>query len=175
MPSYHITNLVPEVSGYRARDCSRPGSVVSICIARPNPPLDDDPEVEYHHSARPASRSMPMECDSQSHPGPAHISRCGLSSVPAAEEGVQVVGQGCGVGSCAVDVGGGAGAEHRQAEEVESGGAGDYAAVVADVAGAVAHGDVEPGLVRAKACRPQHGGDLPAGQVQFQGGAGMDA
>lgn len=46
-----------------------------------------------------------------------------------------MVGQGSGVCGCAVDVGGGAGAEHWHAEDVEAGGAGDHAAVVADVAG----------------------------------------
>jgi hypothetical protein len=73
-----------------------------------------------------------------------------------------------------VDVGGGAGAEHLQAEEVESGGAGDHAAVVADVAGTVKHGDVEPGVVGAEARGPQDRGDLPAGEVQLDGGAGVD-
>jgi len=47
-----------------------------------------------------------------------------------------VVGQGIGVGARAVNVGGGAGAEHREAEHVESGGAGGHTAVVADAAGA---------------------------------------
>ena len=76
-----------------------------------------------------------------------------------------MAGEGVGVGGCAVDVGGGAGAEHRHAEEVESGGVGDHAAVVADAAGAVTHGDVEPGVVGPEAGRPQHRGDLSAGQV----------
>src|SRR5580658_1185388 len=84
-----------------------------------------------------------------------------------AEEGVEVVGEGRGVGGRAVNVGGGAGAEDRQAEHVESGGAGDHAAVVADAAGAVTHGDVEPGVVGPEACRPQHCGDLTAGEVQL--------
>lgn len=46
----------------------------------------------------------------------------------AAEEEVEMVGQGARVGGCAVNKGGGAGSEHRHAEHVESGGAGDYAA-----------------------------------------------
>src|ERR1700683_2059827 len=98
-----------------------------------------------------------------------------LLSAPAAEEGVEVASQGARVGGCAVDVGRGAGAEHGHAKHVEPGGAGDDAAVVADVAGPVTHGDVEPGVVGPEACRPQHGGDLPAGEVQFQGRAGVDA
>src|SRR5580693_4727319 len=92
----------------------------------------------------------------------------------AAEEGVQVVGEGSGVGGCAVDVGGGAGAEYRQAKDVESGGGGDHAAVVADAASAVTHGHVEPGVVGPETRRPQHRGDLPAGEVELQGGAGID-
>jgi hypothetical protein len=75
---------------------------------------------------------------------------------------VQVSGQGLGVGACAVDVGGGAGAEYWHAKKVEPGGTGDYASVVTDVAGAVTHGDVEPGVVRPKSRRPQYRGDLPA-------------
>src|SRR5580692_12950525 len=104
--------------------------------------------------------------------GPA---RGGMRAALAAEEGMEVASEGFGVHACAVDVGGGAGAEHRHAEEVEPVGAGDYAAVVADVAGAVADRDAEPGVVGPEACRPQHGGDLAAGQVQLQGSAGIDA
>src|SRR5215469_7597903 len=52
----------------------------------------------------------------------------GYSSALAAEVGVEVAGQGFGVGVCAVNVGGGAGAEYRQAEKVEAGRAGDHAA-----------------------------------------------
>ena len=101
--------------------------------------------------------------------------RGGLSPALAAEEGVEVVGQGLGVRGRAVDVGGGAGAEHRHAEDVESGSAGDHAAVVPRGAGAVAHGDVEPGEVGPESRRPQHRGDLPARQIQLQGRAGVDA
>lgn len=56
----------------------------------------------------------------------------GFLSTSAAEVGVQVTGQGVGVGGCAVDVGGGTGTEHRQAQDVESRGAADHSAVVAD-------------------------------------------
>src|SRR5579859_2542190 len=101
---------------------------------------------------------------------------CGGSSLAlAAEEGVEVPGQGFGVRARAVDVGGGAGAEYRQAEDVEPGGAGDHATVVADAAGAVTHGDVQPGVVGPEAGRPQGGRDLPARQVQFQRRPGIDA
>jgi hypothetical protein len=48
-----------------------------------------------------------------------------------------VSGQGLGVGDSTVDVGGGAGAEHGQAEKVEAGRGGNDVAVVADAAGAV--------------------------------------
>src|SRR5579872_4423569 len=72
------------------------------------------------------------------------------------EVGVEVAGQGLGVVGGAVDVGGGPSAEHRQAEDVESGGAGDDAAVVADAALTVADGEVEPGVVGAEAGGPQH-------------------
>src|SRR5580693_769372 len=92
-----------------------------------------------------------------------------------AEEGVEVASEGRGVGGRAVDVGGGAGAEDRQAEHVESGGFGDHAAVVADAAFAVTDGDVEPGVVGKETRGPQHRGDLAAGQVEFQGGTGVDA
>src|ERR1700691_5809753 len=98
-----------------------------------------------------------------------------LLSAPAAEEGVEVASQGARVGGCAVDVGGGSGAEHGHAKHVESGGAGDDAAVVAEAAGPVTHGDVEPGGVGPEACRTQHGVALRAREVQFQGGAGVDA
>ena len=100
--------------------------------------------------------------------------RNGLSSELAVEEGVQVGAEGFGVRDCAVDVGGGAGAEYRHAENVESGGAGDHPAVVADVAGVVTDGDVQPGVVGPEACRPQQRGDLSAGQVQLQGSGGID-
>src|SRR5579859_8073837 len=93
-----------------------------------------------------------------------------LSSRPAAEERAQVVGQRLGVLTGAVDVGGRAGAQHRQAQDVEPGRPGDHAAVVSDAAGAVTHRDVEPGVVGPKTCRPHYRGDLPAGQVQLQRG-----
>ena len=67
---------------------------------------------------------------------------------------MQVAGQGLGVGGCAVDIGGGAGAQDGQAEDVEAGGAGDQAAIVADVPGAVTNGDVQPGVVGPEARRP---------------------
>src|ERR1700733_16314477 len=92
----------------------------------------------------------------------------------AIEEGVQVAGEGAGVGGRAVDVGGGAGPQYRHAEEIKSRGAGDDAAVVADVAGAVTDGEVEPGMVRPEAGRPEHRGDLSAGEVQLQRGTGID-
>src|SRR5689334_8481505 len=98
----------------------------------------------------------------------------GLLSAPAAEERKEVAGQSVGVGGCAMDIGGGPGAEHRQAEDVQPGGAGDHAAVVADAPSAVMHGDVEPGLVGPETRGPQDRSDLPAGQVQLQGGAGID-
>jgi hypothetical protein len=88
---------------------------------------------------------------------------------------VEVVGQGFGITARAVDVGGGAGAEYRQAEHIQPGSTGNHAAVVADAAGAVTHGDVEPGVVGPEAGRPQHRGDLPAGEVQFHWGTGVDA
>jgi hypothetical protein len=88
---------------------------------------------------------------------------------------VEVVGQGFGIAARTVDVGGGAGAEYRQAEHVQPGSTGNHAAVVADAAGTVAHGDVEPGVVGPEAGRPQHRGDLPAGEVQFHWGTGVDA
>src|ERR1700691_1741612 len=97
-----------------------------------------------------------------------------LLSAPAAEEGVEVASQGARVGGCAGDVGGGSGAEHGHAKHVESGGAGDDAAVVAEVAGPVTHGDVEPGVVGPEACRPQHRRDLSGREVQLQGGARVD-
>src|SRR5499427_7188674 len=73
--------------------------------------------------------------------GPAALAAANrhVSSALAAEERKEVAGQGVGVGGCAVDVGGGPGAEHRHAEEVEPGGAGDHAAVVADAPRAVMH------------------------------------
>jgi len=79
------------------------------------------------------------------------------ADVLAAEEGVQVAGQGLGVGGCAVDVSGGADAEHGWAEDVESRSAGDHAAVVPDVAVAVTHGDVEPVVVGPEALSRQTG------------------
>jgi hypothetical protein len=42
---------------------------------------------------------------------------------------------------------------------------------VADLAGVVVHGDVQPGIVGPEAGRPQQRGDLSAGQVQLQGSA----
>src|SRR6516162_7075853 len=103
--------------------------------------------------------------------------RCGTGrflSAPAAEKRKEVAGQGVGVGGGAVDVGGGPGAEHWQAEDVKSGDAGDHAAVVADAPGAVMRGDVEPGVVGPETRGPQDLSDLPPGQVQLQGGARID-
>ena len=72
----------------------------------------------------------------------------------AAKEAAEVVGDGFGVGGGAVDVGGSAGAKHRHAEDVESGGAGDHAAVVFQVADVVARsGDLKPGVVGPEAGR----------------------
>ncbi len=95
-----------------------------------------------------------------------------FSSGPAAEERKEVAGQGVGVVSCAVDVGGGPRAEHRQAEDVEAGGLGDHAAVVADAPAAVAHRDVEPGVVGPEARCPQDGSDLPAASGPVPAGCG---
>ena len=68
-----------------------------------------------------------------------------------------------------MDVGGAAGPEHRQAEDIEAGGAGDHAAVVRDPASpADCTGDLEPRVVGPEAGRPHHGSDLPGRQVNLQ-------
>ena len=59
-----------------------------------------------------------------------------------------MVGQGIGVGARAVNVGGGAGAEHREAEHVESGGAGGHLAGLGPLIGEVA--GVEPAAITFK-------------------------
>src|SRR5580698_5900980 len=115
------------------------------------------PETRRGHDAipspRPGSARPDGEQEWQVAAMPArHLS--GWSSGLAVEEGVQVGAEGFGVRDCAVDVGGGAGAEYRHAEEVEPGGAGDHPAVVADLAGVVAHTDVQPGVVGPEARRP---------------------
>jgi len=63
-----------------------------------------------------------------------------------------VTGQGLGVRARPVDAGGGAGAEHWHAEDVESGGAGDHAAVVAD--GCSPPSPPRPGTIRASLQAP---------------------